>query len=475
MDETGKMLIKIGKRGRKHGLGVVGISQRPADVKKDFITQANWLVWHRLTWENDTKVVGRIVGSEYADAVPDLDAGEAFVGTDWTDDAVRRVQFKRKRTFDAGATPGLEEFERPELKSVSDALVEDLADITEKRERERERVADLEAELDERDERIAELERELESARNVSAAARKMANAVSGTFSPDDARATLGAKNLEIDRLHDRVAELESRLEALDADALDADAFDGDDHADGDADDSALGADGDGSDDDAMAGGGDSIGDDSAGDDSASDSADDGEPTVEEYVNQVLASGGDSSAGFPTGTGDTDDGDEVEPAGPDSADETEDSDLDPVPATDPAPATDEGVEILGDDGDADAPDWAARVDADADDLADLLAAPPVAVKVEAACRQSLCNEDHAEAVVAALVADAPVTVHDIAGRSEVSVAAAYSLLSALRARDLVVRDGDRRYAFDPDALESLVEQADDRAHLGELREQWRVE
>ncbi|MFB6142403.1 MAG: helicase HerA domain-containing protein, partial [Halorientalis sp.] len=52
VDETGKMLIKIGKRGRKHGLGIVGISQRPADVKKDFITQCDWLVWHRLTWNN---------------------------------------------------------------------------------------------------------------------------------------------------------------------------------------------------------------------------------------------------------------------------------------------------------------------------------------------------------------------------------------------------------------------------------------
>ena len=30
--ECGKMLIKIGKRGRKHGLGICGISQRPADV-----------------------------------------------------------------------------------------------------------------------------------------------------------------------------------------------------------------------------------------------------------------------------------------------------------------------------------------------------------------------------------------------------------------------------------------------------------
>ena len=95
MDETGKMLIKVGKRGRKHGLGIVGISQRPADVKKDFITQCDWLCWHRLTWDNDTKVVGRILGSKYAGAVEDLGDGEAFLMTDW-DESIRRIQFHRK-------------------------------------------------------------------------------------------------------------------------------------------------------------------------------------------------------------------------------------------------------------------------------------------------------------------------------------------------------------------------------------------
>jgi len=33
LNETGQMLIKISKRSRKHGLGIYGISQRPADVK----------------------------------------------------------------------------------------------------------------------------------------------------------------------------------------------------------------------------------------------------------------------------------------------------------------------------------------------------------------------------------------------------------------------------------------------------------
>ncbi|MFC6904402.1 ATP-binding protein [Halalkalicoccus tibetensis] len=217
MDETGRMLIKIGKRGRKHGLGIVGISQRPADVKKDFITQANWLVWHRLTWDNDTKVVGRIVGGEYGERVAELDAGEAFLQTDWTDGEVRRVQFKRKRTFDAGATPGLEDFERPELKSVSDGLVGDLQSISEDQQRERERVAELERELAQRDRRIDQLERELESARDVSEAARQMADALSGEGTIEPAQATLPEATMddELERLRSENTALEAEIEEL--------------------------------------------------------------------------------------------------------------------------------------------------------------------------------------------------------------------------------------------------------------------
>ncbi|MFC4407700.1 helicase HerA domain-containing protein [Haloarchaeobius iranensis] len=180
MDETGKMLIKIGKRGRKHGLGIVGISQRPADVKKDFITQANWMVWHRLTWENDTNVVGRILGSDFEERVTDLDAGQAFMMSDWAEQEVQTVQFRRKRTFDAGATPGLEDFERPELKSVSDSLVDDLEEISEEKSRRENRILELEAEVEKKEQRIETLEEELERAKDISNAAKQMADAVAG-------------------------------------------------------------------------------------------------------------------------------------------------------------------------------------------------------------------------------------------------------------------------------------------------------
>jgi len=177
MDECGRMLIKVGKRGRKHGLGIVGISQRPADVKKDFITQCDWLCWHRLTWNNDTKVVGRILGSEYADHIEEMDDGECFLMTDWSED-IRVVQFERKRTFDAGATPGLDDFERPELKSVSGDLVEELQEITETQQQRENRIEELQRELKQKDERIQDLERQLSEAQDLKQMADRFSRAM---------------------------------------------------------------------------------------------------------------------------------------------------------------------------------------------------------------------------------------------------------------------------------------------------------
>ncbi|MDR5656709.1 DUF87 domain-containing protein [Halodesulfurarchaeum sp. HSR-GB] len=119
LDDLGEMLIRIAKRGRKRGLGLLGMSQRPASVDKNFITQCDWLVFHRLTWENDTRVVKSILGSDYAEDVKELRTGSAFLMADW-EDAVRQVTFRRKRTDDAGDTPSLSPSQRRDLTSPTD-------------------------------------------------------------------------------------------------------------------------------------------------------------------------------------------------------------------------------------------------------------------------------------------------------------------------------------------------------------------
>ncbi|MHB9285870.1 ATP-binding protein [Halobacteriales archaeon Cl-PHB] len=120
LSDMGEMLIQVAKRGRKHGLGFLGVSQRPASVDKDFITQCDWIVWHRLTWKNDTDVVSTILGNDAADTVEDLNPGEALLMADWNDQTTQ-VQMRKKATYDAGATPGFEEWDPPELIPVNPA------------------------------------------------------------------------------------------------------------------------------------------------------------------------------------------------------------------------------------------------------------------------------------------------------------------------------------------------------------------
>jgi len=127
LGDVGEMLVRIAKRGRKRGLGLCGLSQRPASVDKDFITQCDWLVWHRLTWANDTRVVDKILGGSYSTDVESLGDGEAFLAADW-EQSVRRVQFRRKRTYDAGATPGYGAQETPDLEPVDDKWLDRFRD-----------------------------------------------------------------------------------------------------------------------------------------------------------------------------------------------------------------------------------------------------------------------------------------------------------------------------------------------------------
>ncbi|MFB6234421.1 MAG: helicase HerA domain-containing protein [Halopenitus sp.] len=123
--ELAELLERVAKRGRKRGLGICGVSQRPSSVDKDFITQCDWMVWHKFTWENDLDIVRNVIGRDRADELENFDPGEAYLMTDW-DDSLERVKFRRKETFDAGATPGLESYERPDLQKVGQQLIAEI-------------------------------------------------------------------------------------------------------------------------------------------------------------------------------------------------------------------------------------------------------------------------------------------------------------------------------------------------------------
>jgi hypothetical protein len=447
LDDTGRMLIKVGKRGRKHGLGIVGISQRPADVKKDFITQANWLVWHRLTWQNDTDVVKRVVGSEYAGEVADLDDGEAFLQRDWTDGGVTRVQFDRKKTFDAGATPGLEDFERPELKSVSDGLVDDLAEITDAKERERDRIEELEAKLDAKNDRIEELQGELRAARDVSRAAKRMADALTGGGTED--RAFGYEKRLEAK--DERIEELQEELEAKRATIRDlrdrVETATGhrtfgeyEEPKDDEPVEAGSGTDGEAASERTEPDPGGDAGDDGvdlgvlAG--AGTDGSRDG----------VAAAGGDGGDGSGIGGG---------PTGDDTDGRGVDDDL-----------IDEHMDRLRRKGERLQAETAAvppGADLEIDEMLELVHAEPVVAAIDAAHRDSLCNHEHAWSIVAALVAQAPMRLEDLAECVPLDSEAVGSFLAELDTRSLVARDRDRRYRLNTAEMRCLT----DSVALGE--------
>jgi len=222
LDETGQMLIRVAKRGRKRGLGMTGMSQRPADVKKDFITQCDWLLWHRLTWQNDTKVVRTVVSADAANDVQDLSDGEGFLMADFIDQDLQRVQVRRKRTFDAGATPDLDDFERPDLKSVSGDLVGELEQITEQEQKRQDRIAQLESKLEDREDTIDELRDELQQARDMSDMAEQFSQALVASTGDGDSGEAIQQKVEEIrEEKNARIAELEQENETLREDLRD--------------------------------------------------------------------------------------------------------------------------------------------------------------------------------------------------------------------------------------------------------------
>jgi uncharacterized protein YlxW (UPF0749 family) len=220
--EVGDMLIKVAKRGRKRGLGLAGMSQRPADVKKDFITQCDWLVWHRLTWKNDTQVVRQVIGSEYADAVQDLDDGEGYLMADFLDPDVTTVQVRRKHTFDAGQTPDLNDVERPDLKTVSGDLVDELEEISEREERRQDRIAQLEDRVEGLEAEKEDLEDELETASEMEKMASRFTDAVLEAADNGDGEADTPAEQVdeliaERNELQSEVGEKQARIEELEA------------------------------------------------------------------------------------------------------------------------------------------------------------------------------------------------------------------------------------------------------------------
>lgn len=77
-----RIFEKIAKEGRKYGVGLIVISQRPSEVNHTVLSQCNNLVTMRLTNAEDQSVVRKLLPDSlggFGDVLPILDTGEALV------------------------------------------------------------------------------------------------------------------------------------------------------------------------------------------------------------------------------------------------------------------------------------------------------------------------------------------------------------------------------------------------------------
>lgn len=125
------------KRGRQRGLGITLISQRSASVNKDVLSQTDTLIALRTTSPHDRKAIlawidYNAAAREIVDDLPSLGAGEAIVSSPAQLGILKHVKFRRRATFDSGATPELGDRVKPatladvDLEAVTSALKEQI-------------------------------------------------------------------------------------------------------------------------------------------------------------------------------------------------------------------------------------------------------------------------------------------------------------------------------------------------------------
>lgn len=102
-----KSLERIAKEGRKYGLSLMVVSQRPSEVSETIFSQCNNFVVLRLTNFNDQNCVKRLLpdnNSSLVENLPSLSAGEALI------------------VGDATTIPALIKIDMPDPKPKSDSI-----------------------------------------------------------------------------------------------------------------------------------------------------------------------------------------------------------------------------------------------------------------------------------------------------------------------------------------------------------------
>ena len=162
--ELKELIARIALRGRKRGLGAIVISQRSAKVEKDVLSQAGMLLLHRVVHEVDMRVYSELLPwrkAETKEIITALSTGECVY---MNGDTVLPIYVRERETFHAGFTPSLEVVVTPQLKQVSQAIIEAIEHAKQGKGKKTRidqlegQLAGLESEAIKKDETIARLE-----------------------------------------------------------------------------------------------------------------------------------------------------------------------------------------------------------------------------------------------------------------------------------------------------------------------------
>lgn len=124
-------------QGRRRGLGMTAISQRPAMLNTTVRTQCSVLIAMRIVGPHDRKAISEWVEShgdsvrakEMMDSLAHLKVGEGWVWSPGWLEIFQRVKFRQRETYDSSATPkvggkvrGPQAFAEIDLQALGDAI-----------------------------------------------------------------------------------------------------------------------------------------------------------------------------------------------------------------------------------------------------------------------------------------------------------------------------------------------------------------
>jgi hypothetical protein len=117
---------RIAKEGRKYGVGLVVISQRPSEVNKTVLSQCNNFVSLRLSNAEDQNVVKRLLPDSlggFIDLLPVLDTGEALVVGDASLLPSRIRISEPKNRPDSGTINFWDEWQKNKPQKINEAVL----------------------------------------------------------------------------------------------------------------------------------------------------------------------------------------------------------------------------------------------------------------------------------------------------------------------------------------------------------------